>query len=65
MSGTALSSLLTLTSSTLDQLENGDEQAAAIRRELDGRMQLAESIMSLGIWHILKNQVFDLFWLFV
>ena len=49
MSGTALFSLLTLTSSTLDQLENGDEQAAAIRRELDGRMQLAESIMSSGI----------------
>ena len=45
MSGTALCSLLTLTSSTL-KLENGDEQAAAIRRELDGRMQLAESIMS-------------------
>ena len=27
------------------KLDNGDEQAAAIRRELDGRMQLADSIM--------------------
>lgn len=26
------------------QLENADEQAAAIRRELDGRMHLAESV---------------------
>ena len=27
------------------KLDNADEQAAAIRRELDGRMQLADSIM--------------------
>lgn len=31
------------------QLDNPDEQAAQIRRELDGRLQMADQIARVGI----------------
>lgn len=33
---------------SLSKLDNGDEQAAQIRRELDGRLQLAEQMARVG-----------------
>lgn len=37
----------------LPQLDNVDEQAAQIRRELDGRLQLAEKISRVRNSHII------------
>ena len=40
------------------QLDNPDEQAAQIRRELDGRLQMADQIARVRkLWgHVLGNQ---------
>lgn len=38
---------------SLSKLDNGDEQAAQIRRELDGRLQLAEQMARVsGCFHV-------------